>query len=146
MDAILFSVNPKMARVDDALTHLADHEELYWEVVFAINRDKFNYPILGYMHICGNQVEYVATIKEIIPFSLQHYDEKLSQNVKPALWLREWKENLGNCRSYHWKNALVITQIKSFPYETRRFKKYDGGAVPKPPRGYIRVLPPTAIL
>jgi hypothetical protein len=32
VDAILFSANPDMVRVDDARKHLADHKELYWSV------------------------------------------------------------------------------------------------------------------
>jgi hypothetical protein len=53
MDAILFSANPTMVKVDDAIRHLSDHEELYWEIGFSINRERFLYPILGYIHICG---------------------------------------------------------------------------------------------
>lgn len=143
MDAILFSANPTMVMVDDAIRHLAEHDELYWSVPFSIDRNKFAYPILGYMHICGDQVEYVATIKEIIPFSPQHYEDKeLSQKVKPAIWSREWEENLENCRSYPWKNALVMTHIEPFSYNTYWLEKYGGGAVRLPPQGYIRVLPP----
>jgi len=45
-------------------------------VGFSINRERFLYPILGYIHICGGQVEYVATIQDIIPFSPSHYEDK----------------------------------------------------------------------
>jgi len=34
VDAILFSANPDMVTVDDAIRYLADHKELYWEVPF----------------------------------------------------------------------------------------------------------------
>ena len=36
MDAILFSANPSMVTVDDAIRHLSNHDELYWEVGFRI--------------------------------------------------------------------------------------------------------------
>jgi hypothetical protein len=32
MDAIVFSANPDVENVDDAVRHLSDHEEIYWEV------------------------------------------------------------------------------------------------------------------
>lgn len=143
MDAILFSANPMRVNVDDAIWHLDKHGELYWEVGFPINNNKFTYPILGYMHICGKQVEYVVTIKEIIPFSPQHYEDKqLSQKVKPAIWLKEWEENRENCRFYPWKHALVMTHIDPFSYNTYRFQRYSGDFVRWPPQNYIRVLSP----
>lgn len=49
MDAILFSVNLSMVRVDDARRHLDEHSELYWEVGYRIGRNNFVYPILGYI-------------------------------------------------------------------------------------------------
>jgi hypothetical protein len=132
-----------MVTVDDAIRHLADHEELYWEVGFRIAKDGFSYPMLGFMHISGAQVEYRVTIRDIVPFSLEHYeDKKLAERVKPKPWLREWKENLNDARLYPWKNALVMTEIVPFSYDTYSFNKYDGTSVRKPPQGYVRVLPP----
>jgi hypothetical protein len=143
MDAILFSVNPKMANVDDAVWHLDKHDELYWEVGFPIKDSKFIYPILGYMHLCGKQVGYVAMIRKIIPFSPRHYeDRKLSKMVKPDIWLRGWEDNLGNCRQHPWKHAIVMTRIEPFSYNTCQFKRYGGDIVSRPPQNYIRVLPP----
>jgi hypothetical protein len=75
MDAILFSVNPRVVDVEEAVTHLAEHEELYWEIGFRINRARFAYPILGYIHVKGNLIEYVVTIKDICPFSTRHYED-----------------------------------------------------------------------
>ena len=142
MDAILFSANPTKVKVDDAIRHLSDHEELYWEIGFSINRERFLYPILGYIHIRGGQVEYVATIQDIVPFSPTHYeDEDFSKKVKPVPWVVEWSQNVANCRHYRWKNALVMTNIDPFSYDTYKFQKYDGGLVKHPPRNYIRVLP-----
>lgn len=143
MDAILFSANPTMVRVDDAIRHLSYHEELYWEVGFRINREKFSYPILGYIHICGGQVEYKVTIRDIIPFSQRHYEgNELSERVKPNPWLREWEENINGVRSYPWKNALVITHIEPFSYDTYDFRKHEGSSIQRPPQNYIRVIPP----
>lgn len=143
MDAILFSANPTMVRVDDAIRHLADHDELYWEVGFPLASDKFSYPMLGFIHICGGQVEYKVTIRDIIPFSPRHYEDKnLAVQVKPEIWVTEWKRNLNNMRSYPWKTALVMTSIEPFSYDTYKLIKYDGSLVKRPPQSYIRVLPP----
>ena len=143
MDAILFSANPSMVTIDDAIRHLADHEELYWEVGFRIAKNGFSYPMLGFMHISGAQVEYRVTIRDIVPFSLAHYeDKKLAERVKPKPWLREWRENLNDVRSYPWKNALVMTEIVPFSHDTYSFHKHDGLSVKKPPQSYVRVLPP----
>ncbi len=66
MDAILFSARRDMVTVDDAIRHLADHDELYWEVPFQIDKEKFSFPMLGLIHISGEQVEYRVTIADII--------------------------------------------------------------------------------
>lgn len=146
MDAILFSAKPTMVVVDDAVRHLSEHNELYWEVGFNIDRNRFVFPILGYIHVCGGQVEYVVTIQDIIPFSPKHYEDKeLAMKVKPAPWLNEWSDNFNNCRSYHWKYALVMTHIEPFSYNTCCFEKYEGGLVKKAPQNYIRVLNPREI-
>lgn len=143
MDAILFSANPSMVRVDDAVRHLADHNELYWEVGFRIDPDKFSYPLMGFIHIKGGQVEFKVTIREIKAFSPEHYEsQELAARVKPEPWLREWEQNLGNIRSYPWKFALVITEIEPFSRDTYEFSKYDGRPVQKPPQSYVRVLAP----
>jgi hypothetical protein len=142
MDAILFSAKPSIVQVDDAIRHLSHHEELYWEVKFRIKREHFLYPILGFIHISGRQVEYVATIQDIIPFSPSHYEDKeLSLRVKPSLWLREWGENINNIRFELWKNALVMTHIEPFSCNTLDFQRYEGSPVKLAPQGYIRVQP-----
>ena len=144
MDAILFSANPSMVTVDDAIRHLAEHDELYWEVGFRIARNGFSYPMYGFMHISGGQVEYRANIRDIVPFSRDHYEDKtLADRVKPEPWLTDWKENHNNIQSRPWKNALVMTEIVPFSYDTYSFKKYDGTKVRVPPFGYVRVLPPS---
>jgi len=143
MEAILFSAKPTLVDVNDAISHLSNHEELYWEVGFPIIGKQFHYPIHGYIHICKGQVEYVATINRIIPFDRKHYeDEHLAVRVKPIQWLMDWKENKNNIRNYDWKYELVMTRIESFPFDTYRFQKYDGSIVTWAPRNYIRVLNP----
>jgi hypothetical protein len=141
--AILFSADPRTVTVDDAARHLADHEELYWEVGFQILRDKFVYPLYGFIHIMGRQVEYRATIRKIVRFSSAEYeDETFGAEVKPGLWIREWKENINQVRARSWKNSLVMTEIVPFSYDTYSFKKYDGTKIKRPPETYIRVLLP----
>ena len=142
-DAILFSADPKTVTVDHAIGHLADHKELYWEVGFPIVLEKFVYPLYGFIHIKGRRVEYRATIHNIIPFSSAQYeDEALAAKVKPGLWITEWKENINNVRARPWKNALVMTEIVPFSYDTYSFKKYDGTKIKQPPEKYVRVLLP----
>jgi endonuclease NucS-like protein len=133
-----------MVTVDDAIRHLSNHDELYWEVGFRINRSKFVYPIFGFIHISGSQVEYRVTIRDIVPFSKDHYENrKLAERVKPESWLREWRDNIGDVRTHPWKNALVMTDIVPFSYDTCSIYKYDGTLIQKAPEGYARVLPPS---
>jgi hypothetical protein len=136
MDAILFSANPARVVVDDAVRHLADHKELYWSVGFQIRRDNFTYPMYGYMHISGEQVEYRATISDIVPFLPAHCDQLL----KPEPWIREWNE-----KRRPGKNSLVITEIVPFSYDTYSLKKCDGTSVKVAPQGFVRILPPDHI-
>jgi hypothetical protein len=144
MDAILFSADPKIVNISGAIKHLSDHKKVYWEIGFSINRERFLYPILGYVHVCGEQVEYVATIEDIKSFSLNHYENKeLSLKIKPVSWLRDWIEDRGGCRTQRrWKNVLVMSHIEPFTYNTYDFQKYGGGLVKHAPQNYIRVLQP----
>jgi hypothetical protein len=132
-----------MVVVDDAIRHLANHEELYWEVGFRIAKNSFSFPMLGFMHISGGQVEYRVAVRDIVPYSPDHYENRsLAERVKPKSWIREWKENLDGYRSYPWKNVLVMNEIVPFSYDTCSLYKYDGTLVQKAPQGYVRVLPP----
>lgn len=141
MDAILFSVDPKIVVVDDAIRHLETHPELYWESGLRLVRDKFKFPMLGYMHMKGRLVEYVATIKDIVPFSLRHYeDDDFSYTIKPVTWVQRWREKSPESRAHDWKCAFVMTQIEPFAYNTYLFEKWSGGKVLRPPQNYIKVL------
>jgi len=144
MDAILFSANPKIVNVEDVMAHLARHEELYWEVGFAIALGQFSYPICGFIHICGKQVEYRVSIRDIVPFSRDHYENRaLAERVKPETWLRDWRENRNDCRAHRWRHALVMTEIVPVSYDPRSFQRVNGTRVKRPPQGFIRVVRPS---
>ena len=89
MDAILFGSNPRVGDIADAIKHLADHKELYWTVGFKIAKKYFSFPLLGFIHVAGKQVEYKATINQILPFEPAHYENAA---VKPESWRQEWKD------------------------------------------------------
>ncbi len=139
MDAILFSAKPSMVDVDDARTHLDNYNELYWSVGFRIEKDKFSFPIFGFIHISGDQVRYRALVNDILPFSPEHYE---NPRVKPGPWIQAWENNHDNIRSHRFKNELVMTEIVPFSFDTRLSEKYGGGLVKLPPFGYVRVVPP----
>jgi hypothetical protein len=139
-DAILFSVNPSLADVDDAIAHLEEHKELYWSVRFRISKDKFLFPIFGFMHISGTgQVEHRALIRNIVPFTPEVYE---NPKLKPEPWRQSWEWNRDNVRSAPWKNTLVMTEIVPFSLETKRFRRIDGGWITNPPQQYARVSVP----
>lgn len=143
-NAILISANPDLVLVDDAVKHLAAHEKLYWEVGFRVNKDQFSYPLFGFIHIKGGQIEYRATISDIVPFSRDHYEGPLAEQVKPDPWRNEWSSDSNNIKSHDWKHALVMTEIVPFSYDTYSLRKLDGTPVRQPPEGFIRVLLPGA--
>lgn len=81
--AILFSASPSMVDVDDARRPLEDHKELYWTVGFPIAKDQFSFPIFGFIHVGGGQVEYRALVNDIVQFSAGHYEDP---SLKPMPW------------------------------------------------------------
>src|SRR3989339_462463 len=146
-DAILFSVDPTIGNINDAIQHLASHNELYWEVKFPIMLEKFAFPIEGYIHIKGERVKYKATISNIVPFDHKHYEDgRISKAIKPQPWIKEWEENIDQCRDQPWRNHLVITHIEPFEYDTYKLNKYENGHIKLPPQGYVRVIPPTQLI
>jgi hypothetical protein len=95
------------------------------------------------IHVSGEQMKYVATIKDIVAFSRTHHaDREFANKVKPSEWIKEWEQNVDEIRNRPWKNALVITDINPFLYDTLAFKQYRNGPVTRAPQGYIRVIPP----
>jgi hypothetical protein len=134
MDAILFSADPSRTELDDAVRHLAEQRELYWTVGFEIDRKQFAYPIEGYIHVKRGQVEYKASIGDIVPFSRKHYEDPA---LKPKVWRDEYKKN-----PHPGKYSFVITGITPFSYDTHSLKKIDGTPVRKPPENYVRIISP----
>ncbi len=140
-DAILFSANPSMVEMDDVIRHLGSHKELYWSVGFPLaqaTKDSLSFPIFGFIHISGDQVRYRALITDIVPFSPMQYE---NPSLKPEQWRQDWKNRVEE-RLRPWKNALVMSGIAPFNFDTRRFEKFGGGLVTHPPERYIRVIPP----
>ena len=143
MDAILFSANLRLVEIKPAINHLLSNEELYWEVGFKINPQRFKYPMFGFIHICGSEVCHRVIINNIIGFSRSHYEDKeLSRRVKPPEWIEEWRINKNNIRNYHWNSVFVIMYIESMSFNTNKFLKYEGGLVTKAPQNYVRVVNP----
>jgi hypothetical protein len=146
MDAILFSAKPSVVDMDDVIRHLEDHEELYFEVKFAIDKSKYRFPLLGLVHISGDQVRYCVKISDIIAFSPTHYQNAtLAERVKPQRWILEWKANLDNCQHWNWRCALVMTHIEEYSYNTWTLQKFEGGLVRQPPQQYIKIVPPLGV-
>ena len=95
----------------------------------------------GYIHICGGQVKYRASIRDIVPFSPEIQEDTA---LKPEPWIREWRENRDDVRSKPWKNHLVMTEIMPFSYDTLSFQKErDGTNVERAPQNFVHVLPPS---
>lgn len=136
MDAILFSANPKRTRIDEAIRHLDKYKEVLWTVGFKIVKH-FNFPIFGYVHESGGQVEYRVTIRRIVPFSPRHYERP---RLKPERWRREWKNDLNGSRSRPHEYSFVISEIVPCRYRAVKFKKADGTSVKAPPQSYVRVI------
>jgi hypothetical protein len=96
----------------------------------AILKDQFTFPMYGLIHLTGEQVEYRATIRDILPFSPDHYNP----SVKPEAWRENPKE---------YKSSLLITEIVPFSYPTLSLKKPDGTDVRAAPQGgYVRIVLP----
>lgn len=132
-----------MVDIDDAVRHLEENNELYWSVMFRINIDRFSFPILGFIHISGRQVEYRALIGRIVPFSANVFENPLAEKIKPLSFRQLW-ENDPRERARSWKNDLVFTEISPFSCDTLKFEKYPSGSglVTLAPRNNIQVIPP----
>jgi hypothetical protein len=131
--AILISARRSMVDVDDAIRHLADHRELYWSLPVKINTSALSFPIFGFIHVTGEQVEYRTTITDIIPFDAAHYD---NTQVKPEPWRNEWKQNIEGRKNF--KIELVMTRIDPFSCETTSLRKHDGEPVTIAPRAICK--------
>ena len=143
MDAILFSADPNIVDIKDAICHLEINSKLYFEVKFPIIKSHFTFPIAGFIHIRGDQVRYVANIQDILPFSREHYENPtIANTVKPTRWIEKWFQNVKNGGIIEWKYALVITKISEFNHVTSLLQKPNGKLVVHPPQNYIKILVP----
>jgi hypothetical protein len=146
-NAILISADPDIVKIDDAQRHLDEHDELYWEVGFRIVKEQFSFPLFAFIHIKRGQVEYRATIRDIVPFKREHYEDgALAERVKPEPWRQEWKDNRNNIRNHPWKNALVMTEIVPYSLYTYSLFKTDGARVKVAPESFVRVMLPTSAM
>jgi hypothetical protein len=64
-EAILFSANPAQADMRAAFLHLEQHRDLYFSVRYRIQLPP---PLLGFVHVSGDQVRYVAYIQNIVDY------------------------------------------------------------------------------
>lgn len=136
MDAILFSARNGI--VEAAIDHLGDPDRcVYWSLAVPMKANELSTPIVGLIHVKGDQVKYRATIDRIIPYDPAHDDDP---EVKPTLWRDEKAKKSPDRRPLF---DLVISQIVPFSYETTSLlKKINGEPVKQAPQGYVRILLP----
>jgi hypothetical protein len=145
MDAILFSADPRKVDVEDAIKHLSKHKQLYWSVGYPIVKSGFKFPIVGFIHIKGREVEYKAIIEDNIPFSSDHFDDPLAERVKPKTFRQDWENDPkeGLRRS---KTVLIMTKLRPFSFKTLSFRLHNGHWIKVPPQRYAGVIPPRGAL
>jgi hypothetical protein len=140
MDSILISMDPKICDMLNLIKHLENHKQIYYEVNFLIDKKRFTFPIIGFIHVNGNKIKYAVSIEDILPFSKDHYDnQQLAKNVKPAQWITDWHNNINRLL---WKYELVINSIAPFEYDTYSIKLCNGRILILPPRSYYKIETP----
>jgi hypothetical protein len=144
MVAILFSVDPSIVDMNDAINHLRKRNELYFETKFDIIKKQYSFPLLGFIHSKGDGVRWCVKIKDIIDFKKDHYEDPyLAEKVKPKKWIDEWKHNINGIRNAKWKHALIITDIAEVSHDTKKIELVKGGFVEHPPQRYYKIKPPS---
>jgi hypothetical protein len=94
---------------------LTDHSELYWEVGYPVKKNNFQFPLLGFIYINGEGVNYKIVISDIIQFSPEHYkDHSFAERVKPKKWQEEYKQQV---KQKDCKTTYVVTSIKECGYQ-----------------------------
>jgi hypothetical protein len=136
--AILFSADPTIVNISDAIAHLQVNRELYWATGLRISRKNIQFPILGFINISGQGGCFLAEINNVIAFRTEHFNDA---SVKPRSFRDRWEQNPKE-RLHPWKCVLVMTSLNPFFFDTYELKKLDGSVVKKPLRGYARVVPP----
>lgn len=140
MESIVFSSDPKLVKISEAIDHLKTHDLLYFAVRFHI---VLKPPLSGFIHIKGEQVRYACYIDDIIPFMCNYYENRtIAGKVIPATWINDWAQNANNIRNGKYKYTLVISNILNFNYDTLKLEKYNGNPVGQCPQGYTRILSP----
>lgn len=136
--AILFSADPSIGNIQDAINHLRTHKELYWEVGYNIDKNKFTFPLIGYIHIKKIGVKYRVVIKDIKPHKKYHYTGQEAYKIKP----KEWIEGYNGDES--WKSCYVFTRIEELTdvIDTLSIKKENGESITLAPQGYVRIIDP----
>jgi len=144
MAAILFSIDSSIVDMNDAINHLRNRDELYFEVKFDIVKKQYSSPFLGFIHSKGDRVRWCIKIKDIVNFTKDHYEDPyLADKVKPKKWIDEWKHNINNIRDEKWKYALIITDIAEVSHDTYKIELDKGGFVIQPPQRYYKIKPPS---
>jgi hypothetical protein len=139
--AILFSANPKMVDLQDAMDHLTTNRELYWATGAQMKRGNFAFPLLGLIHVNGVGGSYQSLICDIIPFSTAHFNDS---SVKPRSFRERWEHDPRE-RDRPWKFELVMTQLSPLSFDTLKLERLEGGFVKIAPRNYVRVIPPEGV-
>ena len=128
MDAIFLTRTRKHLWLRNGVKHLDGHHELYWGVGFLIKR-RFSFPIYGYVHMKGGQVEYRASIRDIVEFSPDHYEDS---SIEPESWrLPEnrgtWKSEFSDDRdrAFLVRDALVL-KMRRHKCQERTGKVHTG--------------------
>ena len=139
--AILFSADPKIVDINNAIVHLKNNKRLYWEVGYPINKHNFQFPIVGYIHIKDDKTRYRVTIEDIEPFREEHYTGPDANKIKPKEWIEYYKTHPEETE--RWESCYVITKLEvlSEPLETTIIKKIDGANASQP-RSYTRIIDP----
>lgn len=135
--AILFSVDAKATKMQVAIEHLKNNNNLYWHVGFNINKSHFTFPLTGYMYINGEGVKFKIIIDDIVTHDPQHYLGPNAAKITPNVWIDNFKKNPRD-----WKVAFVISKIEELPRSiaVTEIKKENGEFVSWPPQGYIKVM------
>ncbi|HSV01372.1 MAG TPA: hypothetical protein VLI91_14825 [Roseiarcus sp.] len=87
--AILFSADPTMVIMEDAVAHLRINRELYWAAGFESTGKTFNSQSLGSLMLAVRAC-FLAEINDIIPFLVEHFNDA---SIKPASFRDRWEKN-----------------------------------------------------
>jgi hypothetical protein len=104
----------------------------------------FSYPppLVGFIHISGDQVRYVAYIRDIVEYESKHHDDPaFAPLVKPQKWLEAVRAAMDQDPP-PWRMSLIITRLVPFDCATLAMRKADGGSLTLAPQKYCAVREP----